>query len=170
MRKIWESASTTRGSRRGVLSTAILRAMSRSDGAAVPDNHIIVLFGALGDLSKRKLLPGLFHLDRAGLMPANYRINGTSRKGGTAAEFRDVARKAVGTAAGDTWEHFASHLDFSAFSAEDPKPLVEAVKRAEKELGGTPRRLHYLSIPPGAFGATVATLGSSKLAERSRVV
>ena len=101
--------------------------MTRSDGASTPDDHIIVLFGALGDLSTRKLLPGLFHLDRAGLMPANYRIIGTSRKGGTAEEFRAVARKAVGSAAGDTWEHFASHLDFSAFSAEDPKPLVDAV-------------------------------------------
>src|SRR3954447_25626114 len=144
--------------------------VTRSDGASTPDDHIIVLFGALGDLSKRKLLPGLFHLDRAGLMPTNYRIIGTSRKGGTAAAFQDVARQAVGTAAGDTWEHFASHLDFSAFSAEDPKPLVDAVKRADKDLGGTPRRLHYLSIPPNAFGATVAELGNSKLANHARVV
>jgi len=144
--------------------------VTRSDGASTPDDHIIVLYGALGDLSKRKLLPGLFHLDRAGLMPANYRIIGTSRKGGTADEFRDVARKAVGTAAGDTWEHFVSHLDFSAFSAEDPGPLVKAVARAEKELGGTPRRLHYLSIPPNAFGATVETLGSSGLGDHARVV
>src|SRR5262245_33857420 len=59
---------------------AILARVTRSDGASVPDDHVIVLFGALGDLSKRKLLPGLFHLDRAGLMPANYRIIGTSRK------------------------------------------------------------------------------------------
>src|SRR3954447_10311902 len=144
--------------------------VTRSDGASTPDDHIVVLFGALGDLSKRKLLPGLFHLDRAGLMPANYRIIGTSRKGGTADEFRDVAHTAVGSAAGDTWEHFASHLDFSAFSAEDPKPLVDAVERAESELAGEPRRLHYLSIPPNAFGATVEALGSSKLADRSRVV
>ena len=144
--------------------------MTRSDGASTPDDHIIVLFGALGDLSTRKLLPGLFHLDRAGLMPANYRIIGTSRKGGTAKDFRDVARKAVGSAAGDTWEHFAAHLDFSAFSAEDPGPLVDAVAKAEKELGGTPRRLHYLSIPPNAFGATVEALGSSGLADHARVV
>jgi glucose-6-phosphate 1-dehydrogenase len=144
--------------------------VTRSDGASTPDDHIIVLFGALGDLSKRKLLPGLFHLDAAGLMPANYKIIGTSRKGGTDEEFRDVARKAVGDAAGDTWEHFASHLAFSAFSAEEPAPLVEAIKKAEQELGGEPRRLFYLSIPPGAFGATVQTLGSSGLSEHSRVV
>ena len=40
---------------------AILAGVTRSDGASVPDDHVIVLFGALGDLSTRKLLPGLFH-------------------------------------------------------------------------------------------------------------
>ena len=144
--------------------------MTRSDGAAVPDDHVIVLFGALGDLSKRKLLPGLFHLDRAGLMPERYKVIGTSRKGGTADEFRAVARKAVGDAAGETWEGFAQRLEFSAFSADQPEPLTEAVGRAESEMGSEPRRLHYLSIPPGAFGATVDALGSTSLHERSRVV
>src|SRR3954468_14027129 len=89
------------------------RRVTRSDGASTPDDHIIVLFGALGDLSTRKLLPGLFHLDRAGLMPANYRIIGTSRKGGTAKDFQAIARKAVGSAAGETWQRFSEHLDFS---------------------------------------------------------
>ena len=129
----WVCADTTA---RGALSCvnapdAILRRVTRSDGAAVPDDHVIVLFGALGDLSKRKLLPGLFHLDRAGLMPERYKVIGTSRKGGTADEFRAVARKAVGDAAGETWEGFAQRLEFSAFSADEPEPLIEAVGRAE---------------------------------------
>ena len=149
---------------------AILRRVTRSDGAAVPDDHVIVLFGALGDLSKRKLLPGLFHLDRAGLMPERYKVIGTSRKGGSEDDFRAIARAAVGDAAGDTWSAFAQRLTFSAFAADKPDPLTEAIGRAEAELGGDPRRLHYLSIPPGAFGATVDALGSSALHERSRVV
>ena len=48
----------------------------RVDGATVPEDHVIVLFG---DLAKRKLLPGLFHLHTAGLMPEGFRIIGTSR-------------------------------------------------------------------------------------------
>src|SRR4029453_6893914 len=116
------------------------RRLTRSDGASTPDDHIIVLYGALGDLSTRKLLPGLFHLDRAGLMPANYKIIGTSRKGGTAKDFREVAKKAIGSAAGETFARFAERLEFSAFSAEDPSPLVDAVAKAEKELGDSPRR------------------------------
>jgi len=132
---------------------------------------VIVLYGALGDLARRKLLPGLFHLHRAGLMPADYRILGTSRRGGDADEFRAAARQAIGPeSAGDAWEPFARRLSFSAFRAEDPQPLIEAVDAAEQELAGAPRRLHYLSIPPMAFGDIVRAVGASGLAERGRLV
>ena len=43
-----------------------------------PDPHVVVVFGATGDLAKRKLLPGLFHLARAGLLPERYRIIGSA--------------------------------------------------------------------------------------------
>ena len=145
--------------------------MSRSDGASVPDDHVIVLFGALGDLARRKLLPGLFHLDRAGLMPAALQDHRHLAQGRLR---RRLPRASRGTRsarrAGETWERFAQGLSFSAFSAEEPEPLQEAVARAEGELGGEPRRLHYLSIPPGAFGDIVAALGTSGLADRARVV
>ena len=48
------------------------------NGSPRPDDHVIVLFGATGDLAKRKLLPGLFHLHAAGLLPHEYRIIGSS--------------------------------------------------------------------------------------------
>jgi glucose-6-phosphate 1-dehydrogenase len=132
---------------------------------------VIVLFGALGDLSRRKLLPGLFHLAQAGLMPADYRIIGTSRRGGSAEEFRAVARDALGPeATGDGWGRFAGRLSFSGFAAQEPGPLVEAVGAAEREMGGDARRLHHLAIPPTAFGDTVLALGESGLSERARVV
>jgi glucose-6-phosphate 1-dehydrogenase len=137
----------------------------------VPDSHVIVLFGALGDLSRRKLLPGLFHLEQARLMPADYRIVGTSRRGGSVDEFRAVAQRAVGDGAGDdSWDRFIERLCFSAFSPEEPGALVDAVATAEREIGGAPRRLHHLAIPPSAFGAAVLALGESGLAERARVV
>jgi glucose-6-phosphate 1-dehydrogenase len=144
--------------------------MRRSTGVVVPDDHVIVLFGAMGDLARRKLLPGLFHLEIAGLMPTTYKIIGTSRRGGSDDEFRNAARRAVGEAAAETWARFSERLCFSEFRAHEPEPLQEAVARAESELGGAPRRLHYLSVPPDAFGDTVASLGSSGLADRARVV
>jgi glucose-6-phosphate 1-dehydrogenase len=142
-----------------------------ASAAAIPDPHIIVLFGALGDLSKRKLLPGLFHLESAGLMPGDYRIIGTSRRGGSAVEFHEVARRAIGEgAAGEGWDRFAARLSFSAFRADESGDLVEAISGADHELGGDARRLHYLSIPPAGFGDTVQALRTSGLAEHARVV
>ena len=44
-----------------------------------PPNHVIVIFGANGDLSRRKLLPAFYHLEREGMMPKDYRILGSSR-------------------------------------------------------------------------------------------
>jgi glucose-6-phosphate 1-dehydrogenase len=104
-------------------------------------------------------------------MPDEYRILGTSRRGGSIDEFREVARRAIGDeATGDRWQRFAERLAFSAFSAQQPGPLVEAVSAVEREIGGEPRRLHYLSIPPIGFADTVFALGASDLAERARLV
>jgi hypothetical protein len=60
-----------------------------------PDNHVIVVFGATGDLAHRKLLPGLFHLATAGLMPDRYQIVGVSPQDMTSKQFRDLARQAA---------------------------------------------------------------------------
>src|SRR3954463_10158985 len=109
--------------------------VTRTDGAAVPEDHVIVLYGALGDLARRKLLPGLFHLDRAGLMPDRYKVIGTSRKGGSETDFRKVAKEAIGKAAtGEDWERFAPKLGFSAFNANEPDPLVKTIEKADSEL------------------------------------
>ena len=64
-------------------------------GVPTPDDHVIVLFGATGDLSRRKLLPGLFHLAEAGLLPEGYRIVGVSIEGLGEEEFRAFARQAA---------------------------------------------------------------------------
>jgi Glucose-6-phosphate dehydrogenase, NAD binding domain len=73
-----------------------------------PDDHIIVLFGATGDLAQRKLLPGLFHLFAAGLLPGKCRIIGSARRALTSPQFREHARQSVaefGTTmpAGEAW-------------------------------------------------------------------
>jgi glucose-6-phosphate 1-dehydrogenase len=52
--------------------------MTMNDAARRPANHVIVLFGATGDLARRKLLPGLFHLHAAGLLPREYRVIGSA--------------------------------------------------------------------------------------------
>ncbi len=71
--------------------------MTTKHGLPIPDDHVIVIFGATGDLAKRKLLPGLFHLANAGLLPKKYRIIGSSPAHGapTDEQFRQHAKDAV---------------------------------------------------------------------------
>jgi glucose-6-phosphate 1-dehydrogenase len=142
-----------------------------------PDNHVIVLFGATGDLAKRKLLPGLFHLAAAGLMPDRYRIIGSapSSSAMTDEQFREHARQAVeqfgsSKPAGDAWNAFAAALSFGSADGDHTEPLASAIQAAEAAIGGTPRRLFHLAIPPAAFASVVAMIGAMGLAPGSRVI
>ena len=163
-------------------------------GHAKPGPHVIVLFGATGDLAKRKLLPGLYHLYVAGLLPDKFAIVGTSPPEFAVSEddFRNHARSAcdaygVAKPEGEPWEKFVAHLTFAPASPEDPSPLVAAVTAAEKAMsnsngkshgnshnsrnGGVIGRLFHLAIPPSAFESVVAMLGASGLASAaSRVI
>ncbi|MEV0183454.1 glucose-6-phosphate dehydrogenase [Streptomyces sp. NPDC050625] len=142
-----------------------------------PDDHVIVLFGATGDLARRKLLPGLFHLAHAGLMPEHYRVVGSAPGADALSdeEFRTHARDAVAEFGrskpqGEEWEAFEAALSFGAADPEDPQPLLAAVQKAEQELGGRPRRLFHLAVPPVAFSSVVQLLGDTGLAQNARVI
>ena len=135
--------------------------------------HVIVLFGATGDLAARKLLPGLLHLAMTGMMP-DYRIVGSATKTLNDEEFRHLARHAVDQFSTDKisllqWANFEKRLTFCSTSS-GPEALAEAVGAAEDEIGGEPRRLHYLSVPPAADRSVIQLLSDAKLVERSRVV
>jgi glucose-6-phosphate 1-dehydrogenase len=149
--------------------------MTAQAGGARPGNHVIVMFGATGDLARRKLLPGLFRLAAAGLMPGRYQIIGSSRRDLTSEQFRDLARQAVtefgtGAPAGAAWQAFQQQLSFASAEPARTGPLVAAVERAEREIGGSPGRLFHLAIPPTAFEPTVTMLGAAGLAPGSKVI
>jgi glucose-6-phosphate 1-dehydrogenase len=142
--------------------------------ASRPDPHVLVLFGARGDLAGRKLLPGLFRLDGAGLMPADYRIVGSGRHapdGAWADEVHDaLAEHLDGELDEAAWRDFAARLSFVASSAEDGEDLAATVRDARADLGDGARTLLYLSVPPSAMRPMVGMLGSSGLAEGARIV
>jgi len=152
--------------------------MPAKNGSPRPENHVIVLFGATGDLAKRKLLPGLFHLHAAGLLPREYRVIGTSpaQYALTDEQFKEHAEEAcadfcITKPTDPSWPSFAERLSFAAADPDDPAPLVTAVQKAEKEIGGSPWRLFHLAVPPAAFTSVVDMLGSSGLAtDRTRVI
>ena len=135
--------------------------------------HVVVLFGATGDLSKRKLLPGMLHLFQAGLLPS-CRIIGTSLEELNDVDFAELARKACESFSShpvddDQWDEFAAMLSYVG-QERGPAALAAAVHRAEEELGDEPRRLHYLSVPPKAAIPVVNFLDEADLVERSRIV
>jgi glucose-6-phosphate 1-dehydrogenase len=133
--------------------------------------HVIVLFGATGDLARRKLWPGLLHLSQAGLLP-ECRIVGSSLDELDDDVFRKLARQACDEHASrpfsdEQWDAFARTL---VHVSPDNDGLVEGVANAERELGGRPRRLHYLSVPPAAADGLVRKLNETGLTERSRII
>jgi glucose-6-phosphate 1-dehydrogenase len=137
----------------------------------------VVLFGATGDLAKRKLIPGLCHLAHAGLLPERYRIVGSSPKAFALSTeaFRAHARDAVKeegrcNPSGPEWDKFEQNLTFGVADPDDASDLVAAVAAAESAIGGHPRRLHHLAVPPPAFGPMVSMLGATGLNTRARII
>jgi glucose-6-phosphate 1-dehydrogenase len=139
-----------------------------------PENYVYVLFGATGDLAKRKLLPGLYHLFVAGLLPEKFRIIGSSPRrfewsDGDFAEHAKAAIDQFGNTkpTGPEWDEFASRLSFGAASPDDPSPLVAAVEAAESAIGGNGHvgRLFHLAIPPSAFIGAIDMLGACGLSK-----
>lgn len=138
------------------------------------EDHVIVIFGANGDLSKRKLLPALYHLFVEGLMPERFSVIGTSRSEVSTDEFRAMARAAVDefSSVAPGWEDFEKTLSYASttFKRGNTEVIADAVEAAEKEMGGEPVRLFYLSVPPATFGNLTEGLAEAGLNERAKVV
>src|SRR6195952_2875496 len=135
--------------------------------------QIGVLVGATGDLSRRKLLPGLFHLTTAGFIPG-CRIIGVSLDEIDADGFRRISREALDQFSTRKvkeaeWSAFAASLDYVPMTA-GAEMLRAAVDRAEAALGGEAHHVHYLSVPPNAALSAVRLLAEANLVERSRII
>src|SRR5580704_16941948 len=114
--------------------------------------QVVILVGATGDLSRRKLLPGLFHLCSSGFIPG-CRIIGVSLDDLDPDGFRGIAREALDQFSSRKvdeadWAAFCATLNYVPMSA-GPGALKAAVETAELSLAGKSRRVHYLSVPPG---------------------
>ena len=134
--------------------------------------QVVILVGATGDLSQRKLLPGLFRLVQNGFIPA-CRIIGVSLDDIDADAFRTLVKGSLehfGSrhASEAEWAAFAPTLDYVSIKA-GPEVLKAAVLKAEAELGEC-RRLLYLSVPPAAALPAVRLLSDAGLTDDSRVI
>lgn len=139
------------------------------------DDFDLVIFGATGDLSQRKLLPALFYRDLQGQIPAGACIIGTSRRAMSHEEFRAFAAAAIAPAAKsenalqETIDRFLARLTY--YSAEATKD--DGWIALDKELADRKDviRVFYLAVGPDLFGPICARLGQHGLVTpQSRVV
>ncbi|HTX47033.1 MAG TPA: glucose-6-phosphate dehydrogenase, partial [Solirubrobacteraceae bacterium] len=147
--------------------------LHRRAPAPVIPAHVVTLFGATGDLARRKLIPGMAVLSESQLAPA-LRVIGISLEDLSDAAFREFARETIhefcsGKLTDDQIETFVGKLRFVPQRA-GPGALAQAVAAAESELGEGSGRLHYLSVPPRAALSVIETLGEAGLVDRARVI
>jgi glucose-6-phosphate 1-dehydrogenase len=130
----------------------------------------VVIFGASGDLTARKLVPALYRLDRKGRLPGGLAIVGVARSPFTDETFRGKMAEAVRAFAADdwsaeAWQTFARRLHYAAGDATKPgglETLRQWLERAEEK--GSGRRLYYLAVAPNLYPEIVSRLGEAGMA------
>jgi glucose-6-phosphate 1-dehydrogenase len=142
---------------------------------------LIVVFGASGDLAKRKLVPALFHLYAQGLLADGFTMLGFARTKYSDEEFRalmlDGLREHMASEHNDPalgeerWQEFVANLFYQAGNYDDRasfERLAGRVKSLENERGVEGNRLFYLATPPEVFESVTTLLHEQELAPRSR--
>jgi glucose-6-phosphate 1-dehydrogenase len=151
-------------------------ARSGSIYGATADPCTVILFGASGDLAKRKVIPAMYDLAQYNSLGACYAIIGFARTPMTDETFRNVVGEAaktiseVGPIDPEKWNAFASNLYYTEGDYSDPDSYARLVRRlseldAGKKLCGN--RLFYLSTPPEVYPDIVEQLGHAGLARPS---
>ena len=134
------------------------------------DPCTIVIFGASGDLTARKLMPALYNLALDGRLPPKLAVVGYARTKRSTESFREEARKNVEKHSrrpidSEVWESFASGLFYSHGGYDDPEGhdrLNETLREVEAERGTSGNRLYYLAVPPTTFVGIIEQLGRTR--------
>ncbi len=133
---------------------------------------LLVIFGASGDLTFRKLFPALFSLFVWDRLPANFAIMGISRTAYDDDSFQDKMRKSVEGSKGFTselWAKLAKKLRYMPMSYDDPKDFKVLAKKLEEldlKYGTKENKLFYLAVPPNIYEPLAINLGKAGLAQR----
>jgi glucose-6-phosphate 1-dehydrogenase len=131
----------------------------------------LTIFGASGDLTRRKLIPALFALYASRTLPEPFAIVAVARTGISSEEFRRRMREAVAEfgrvqpPSETVWERFAAALHYLAGDPKDPALYARLETFLEQiERGRSPNRLFYCATPSSLYDDIVAQLGASGLA------
>jgi glucose-6-phosphate 1-dehydrogenase len=138
----------------------------------IPDAGILVIFGASGDLTKRKLLPALFHLRQNDLLPKEFAIVGVARRplgDEFAADMRAGIVEFGSVEASDPkLDEFVKHIGYFALNFDDPASyagLKAELDRIDKERGIGGKRIFYLATAPEFFAGIIENLGAQGMAQ-----
>jgi glucose-6-phosphate 1-dehydrogenase len=131
------------------------------------DPCALVIFGASGDLTARRLLPALYNLSRDGMLPTHFGCIGFARREKTDEQFRKEAKESVATFSRmknideTLWTHFEKSLSYcrSEFDSDEGYQKLKAeLDRLDKQGGTRGNRLYYLSVQPKYFPVIVQKL------------
>jgi glucose-6-phosphate 1-dehydrogenase len=145
---------------------------------ASPPPQTVVVFGASGDLARRKLFPALYDLAYEGLLPERFAIVGSGGSRLDDADFRERARGGVEEFSRHRlddrrWQGFVRALSYVSAPLDDPEAfgaLRERLVTLDADLGAEGRRLFYCATPPSAFPTIVRRIGEAGLGEPARIV
>lgn len=142
-----------------------------------PQPCTMVIFGATGDLSHRKLIPALFALSTERYLPPSFTVLGYSRRSKPDLDFREDMAKAIQKhsrlpdAPAETLRGFTKDLFYIPGDFDDPegfRRLGQRIAEIESERGIPANRLFYLATPPNAFEKVIRSLGHAGLNQNER--
>ena len=154
-------------------TTPDLAAPSRScHPERTPEPCQIVIIGASGDLTARKIIPALFDLYIAGTLPVSFSIMGCARTEMSDSQFRESMRESVPRTdphEKTRWTDFAKHLHYRTIeygSVPSFKGLSDSLDAFDRDLHTKGNRIFYLAIPPTLYQSTALCLGQTGLSSK----
>jgi glucose-6-phosphate 1-dehydrogenase len=137
----------------------------------------LIIFGASGDLAKKKLIPSIYHLYLDGLLPENSFIYGADRIEMNNTEYRNLIKEAVQSTSSksfdeSSWNRFSEKVYYTSFDFSSSDSYISALERTlpdlekKHETGGN--RIFYLAIPPGVFENVIHNIGLTGLAKEDK--
>jgi glucose-6-phosphate 1-dehydrogenase len=147
-----------------------------TDLPPAPQPTVFILYGATGDLAHRLVLPSFYQLAIAGLLPKEWRLVGNGRGDVAHEDFQERVRESLEEfgpkPAEGPWDDFKSRLRFAGggFDSTNPGCLLDVLHDAQQEMGSNPQLVHYMAVPPSAFGSLTEAIGAHGLATNARVV
>lgn len=127
---------------------------------------VFVIFGATGDLSRKKLFPALFELYKANLLPQKFKIIASARTAHPSEKFRGVVEETLRSKDEKSWQGFAKNIEYIASDIAENKNLDKIVKRIgelEKGAGACLKSVLYLAIAPTIYEKAFENIGKNKL-------